>query len=45
MAERLRYAIANCTEMDADFRLTDTEVTGWTAVPQQNNWSSLNHSD
>ena len=29
MALRLRYAINNCVEMDADFRLTDSEMTGW----------------
>lgn len=29
MAEKLRYAISNCTEMDADFRVTDTDVAGW----------------
>ena len=29
MAEKLRYAIYNCTEMDADFRLTDSSVVGW----------------
>lgn len=29
MAAKLRYAICNCTEMDADFKLTDKEVAGW----------------
>jgi len=29
MEEKLRYAIVNCTEMDADFRLTETDVNGW----------------
>ena len=29
MADKIRYAIMNCTEMDADFRLTDTAVEGW----------------
>ena len=34
MTEKLKYAIFNCTEMDADFRLTDTDVVGWTdALP------------
>lgn len=34
MAEKLRYAIFNCTEMDADFRLTDSDVVGWaTGMP------------
>ena len=26
MAERLRYAMYNCIEMDADFRLADSEM-------------------
>lgn len=30
MAKRLMYAIYNCVEMDADFRLTGNESTGWT---------------
>eukprot|EP01035_Chromulina_nebulosa_P017384 gene17384-22933_t len=29
MIEKLKYAINNCTEMDADFRLTDTDIVGW----------------
>mmetsp|Transcript_33470 Transcript_33470/g.105752 ORF Transcript_33470/g.105752 Transcript_33470/m.105752 type:complete len:543 (-) Transcript_33470:180-1808(-) len=29
MAERMRYAMQNCVEMDADFRLSDGEMTGW----------------
>uniref|UniRef100_A0A7S2RG93 HECT E3 ubiquitin ligase n=1 Tax=Mucochytrium quahogii TaxID=96639 RepID=A0A7S2RG93_9STRA len=29
MKEKLLYAIQNCLEMDADFRLTETEMTGW----------------
>jgi hypothetical protein len=29
MASRIRYAISNCTEMDADFKLADCELTGW----------------
>ena len=28
--EKLLYAIHNCVEMDADFRLTGNESTGWT---------------
>jgi hypothetical protein len=31
LAERLRYAMANCSEMDADYKLTDTDVAGWGA--------------
>ena len=43
MAEKLLYAIFNCTEMDADFRTTEAEVVGWgaaaaTAVPSD--WQS-----
>ena len=29
MNEKLRYAITNCTEMDADFRLQEGDVAGW----------------
>lgn len=32
MAEKLQYAIYNCTEMDADFRTTEAEVAGWGAA-------------
>ncbi|EEY57541.1 HECT E3 ubiquitin ligase, putative [Phytophthora infestans T30-4] len=30
--ERLLYAVRNCVEMDGDFRLADTEMTGWTGI-------------
>merc|ERR1712232_44493 len=29
MREKLMYAIHNCLEMDADFRLAENEMTGW----------------
>jgi len=29
MAEKLHYAMYSCVEMDADFRLSETEMTGW----------------
>ena len=29
MREKLLYAIYNCQEMDGDFRLTESEMTGW----------------
>jgi hypothetical protein len=29
MAQKLRYAIMNCTEMDADYKTTEIEVAGW----------------
>lgn len=29
MANKLRYAMFNCMEMDADFKLADTEISGW----------------
>jgi len=32
MAERIRYAMYNCVEMDADFRLAENEMTGWDFV-------------
>ncbi|GLE01309.1 hypothetical protein PINS_up010139 [Pythium insidiosum] len=30
--KQLLYAIHNCVEMDGDFRLADTEMTGWTDI-------------
>jgi hypothetical protein len=45
MAEKLRYAIMNCTEMDADFRVAETEVVGWTQAPTSQNWTSLSNTD
>ncbi|OWZ24114.1 HECT E3 ubiquitin ligase [Phytophthora megakarya] len=30
--ERLLYAVRNCVEMDGDFRLADTEMTGWAGI-------------
>ncbi|KAL4115725.1 hypothetical protein PRIC2_012731 [Phytophthora ramorum] len=30
--EKLLYAVRNCVEMDGDFRLADTEMTGWTGI-------------
>ena len=42
MAEKLRYAINNCTEMDADFRLTDTDVVGWATGTTVINSNPLN---
>ncbi len=32
MREKLIYAINNCTEMDADFRLQDADVNGWNNI-------------
>jgi len=29
MASKLRYAMCNCMEMDADFKLADAELAGW----------------
>ena len=34
MAEKLRYAIFNCTEMDADFRVTEADVPAWNSLQQ-----------
>ena len=39
MKEKLKYAIFNCTEMDADFRTTESEVAGWGAAAN-NEWLS-----
>lgn len=30
--KQLLYAVRNCVEMDGDFRLADTEMTGWTDI-------------
>jgi hypothetical protein len=35
MADKLRYAIYNCIEMDADFRLADTEQSGWGDISEE----------
>lgn len=49
MVEKLKYAIFNCTEMDADFRTTETEIAGWnadtnTVATDPTDWSaSLNN--
>lgn len=32
MADKLRYAIFNCTEMDGDFRTTDIDIPGWSSA-------------
>ena len=37
MAEKLRYSMYNCIEMDADFRLADSEMTGWGDVAEDEN--------
>lgn len=29
MKEKIKYAMYNCTEMDADFKLTDADIAGW----------------
>ena len=31
MAKKLRYAMQNCGEMDADFRMTEADIQGWWA--------------
>jgi hypothetical protein len=40
MKERLLYAITHCTEMDADFRVTEEEVVGWSSLPAAQSWTS-----
>ena len=45
MREKLLYAILNCTEMDADFKMTDTDVAGWSLPAPQQFWSSINNDD
>lgn len=47
MTEKLLYAIFNCTEMDADFRTTESEVAGWgtaaAAIPAD--WQSTGSAE
>ena len=45
MTEKLRYAITNCTEMDADFRITDSDVTGWSLQSLLNQQQNMNEID
>ena len=40
MREKLLYAIQHCTEMDADFRVTEEEVVGWSSMPSAPSWSN-----
>lgn len=40
MRERILYSIANCLEMDADYRLTDNEIGGWGDDFEENSNSS-----
>ena len=42
MAEKIRYAIFNCTEMDGDFRTTDTDIPGWSGALLAANQSGAN---
>jgi hypothetical protein len=44
MAEKLRYAIFNCTEMDGDFRTTESEVAGWSASLLQSDQQQTAHN-
>jgi hypothetical protein len=45
MKERLLYAITHCTEMDADFRVTEEEVVGWSSLPAAQNWTNYAGAD
>ena len=42
MAEKIRYAIFNCTEMDGDFRTTDIDIPGWGTSILTSNHSGAN---
>lgn len=42
MAEKIRYAIFNCTEMDGDFRTTDIDIPGWGSAIMASNPSGAN---
>lgn len=39
---KLLYAISQCTEMDADFRVTETDVVGWSAGAPSQPWPTVN---
>ena len=45
MRDRLLYAITHCTEMDADFRVAEEEVIGWSSLPTVQNWSNYTGID
>jgi hypothetical protein len=45
MAEKLRYAVIHCTEMDADFRVTDPDVVGWSTMTASPGWSNYNGAE
>lgn len=47
MAEKLLYAIFNCTEMDADFRTTESDVAGWgtAAASIPSDWQSTGSAE
>lgn len=38
MAEKIRYAMYNCVEMDADFRLSEIEMSGWEILDSFESW-------
>jgi hypothetical protein len=41
MREKLRYAITNCIEMDADFKLAEPDIAGWSLPAQEPLWTPL----
>ena len=40
MREKLLYAMYNCIEMDADFRLADNEMTGWSETKEEDDFEA-----
>jgi hypothetical protein len=44
MKDKLLYAMYECTEMDADFRLTENEMTGWEEVKEDTEEEPENYS-
>ena len=45
MAEKIRYAIQNCTEMDADYKMTESDISGWQLPIPHQAWTSYHNDD
>lgn len=41
MKEKLQYAITNCIEMDADFKLAEPDIAGWALPAQEPLWAPM----
>ena len=45
MAEKILYAILNCTEMDADYKMTESDIAGWQLPAPHQAWTSYHNDD